>query len=494
MRTTDFPIDPEPLLIESLDQEARGVSHRDGKVIFVRDALAGERVRSRTVRRKPKFEVAELVEVLSPSAAREAPLCPNFGNCGGCSMQHLAARSQVAVKQRTLEDSLWHLGRVRPQQILRPISGPQWGYRFRARLSVRYVPRKGGVLVGFHERGSSYVADMKECRVLPDRMSALLPLLRVLVGDLDIRERLPQIELAIGADLERPDVSADDAVIALVMRVLEPPSARDETSLRAFASLHRLEIWLQSKGPDTVALFASGLPQASELALPAPADVGLHSRLSYRLPEFGVVMPYRPTDFTQVNHRINQVLVAKALQLLDPQPGDRVLDLFCGLGNFTLPLATRSASVVGIEGSPALVARATENARRNGLAHRVQFAVENLFEWSTERWITLNGERPFDRLLIDPPREGALAVAQILAYRAPSAEGLESPARPTVARPKRIVYVSCNPATLARDCAILVQSGFWKLSGAGVVNMFPQTSHVESIAVLDAVDFDASSD
>jgi 23S rRNA (uracil1939-C5)-methyltransferase len=261
--------------------------------------------------------------------------------------------------------------------------------------------------------------------------------------------------------------------------------------LRAFATLHRLEIWLQAKGPDTVALFASGLPQANDSALPAPADVGLHSRLSYRLPEFGVVMPYRPTDFTQVNHQINQVLVAKALQLLDPQPGDRVLDLFCGLGNFTLPLATRSASVVGIEGSPALVARATENARRNGLADRVQFAVENLFEWGVERWTTLNGERPFDRLLIDPPREGALAVAQILACRPPSAEGLESPEQPEVVRPKRIVYVSCNPATLARDCAILVQSGYWELRGAGVVNMFPQTSHVESIAVLDAVDISA---
>lgn len=482
MRTVNFPVDPEPLLIESLDQEARGVTHRDGKVVFVRDALAGERVMIRTVRRKPKFEVAELAEVLSPSAAREAPLCPNFGNCGGCSMQHLAARSQVAVKQRTLEDSLWHLGRVRPERILRPISGPQWGYRFRARLSVRYVARKGGVLVGFHERGSSFVADMTECRVLPERMSALLPLLRELVSSLDIRDRLPQIELAIGADLEDQQSGADDAVIALVMRVLEPPSEQDQARLRAFAVDHGLEVWLQPKGPDTITLFASGLPAGGLPASERPAsnDPRQHSRLSYRLPEFGVVMPYRPTDFTQVNHRINQVLVAKALQLLDPQPTDRVLDLFCGLGNFTLPLATRSASVVGIEGSASLVARAAENARLNGLDARVQFAGENLFDWSVERWTALNGEKPFDRLLIDPPREGALAVAHILA-------------QPSGIQPTRIVYVSCNPATLARDCAILVQSGRWQLSEAGVVNMFPQTSHVESIAVLDAVNPTAAS-
>jgi 23S rRNA (uracil1939-C5)-methyltransferase len=476
MRTVNFPVDPEPLLIESLDQEARGVTHRDGKVVFVRDALAGERVMIRTVRRKPKFEVAELAEVLAPSAAREVPLCPNFGDCGGCSMQHLAARSQVAVKQRTLEDSLWHLGRVRPERILRPISGPQWGYRFRARLSVRYVARKGGVLVGFHERGSSFVADMTECRVLPQRMSALLPLLRELVSSLDIRDRLPQIELAIGADLEDQHSCSDDAVIALVMRVLEPPSDQDRVRLQTFATDHTLEVWLQPKGPDTVALFASGLPPKGLPAgqQSAPDELRLRSRLSYRLPEFGVVMPYRPTDFTQVNHRINQVLVAKALQLLDPQPCDRVLDLFCGLGNFTLPLATRAASVVGIEGSASLVARAAENARLNGLNSRVQFAAENLFEWTVERWNLANGQSPFNRLLIDPPREGALAVAQILA-------------QPLELLPTRIVYVSCNPATLARDCAILVQSGRWQLSEAGVVNMFPQTSHVESIAVLDAV-------
>jgi 23S rRNA (uracil1939-C5)-methyltransferase len=337
------------------------------------------------------------------------------------------------------------------------------------------------VLVGFHERGSSFVADMTECRVLPERMSALLPLLRELVGSLDIRDRLPQIEVAIGADLEDQHSGSDDAVIALVMRVLEPPSEQDRVRLHTFATDHALEVWLQPKGPDTVALFASGLPvgELPPTGLPAgqqsaPDEPRLRSRLSYRLPEFGVVMPYRPTDFTQVNHRINQVLVAKALQLLDPQPCDRVLDLFCGLGNFTLPLATRAASVVGIEGSASLVARAAENARLNGLNARVQFAAENLFEWTVERWNLANGESSFNRLLIDPPREGALAVAQILA-------------QPLDLLPTRIVYVSCNPATLARDCAILVQSGRWRLSEAGVVNMFPQTSHVESIAVLDAV-------
>lgn len=471
-RPTVSESDPQALFVESLDQEARGVAHRDGKVVFVRDALAGEQVRVRTVRRKPKFDVADLVEVLKPSASREHPVCPSFGVCGGCSMQHLAMRSQVAVKQRTLEDSLWHLGRLRPATILRPIAGPSWGYRFRARLSVRYVARKGGVLIGFHERGSSYVADMRACSVLPLRMSALLPALRQLVGELAIRDRVPQIEVAIGSDLA---LAANDVgVIALVFRVLEAPTPADEAQLRAFAELHQIELWLQPKGPDSIQLFASGLQPLQRADQPAV------SRLCYRLPEFGVVMPFRPTDFTQVNHSINQALVARALQLLDPQAGERVLDLFCGLGNFTLPLATRCDQVLGIEGSAALVARAAENARANGLDGRAQFEVENLFEWSVERWRALNGDRPFDRLLIDPPREGALAVAQVLAG---PADGQP--------RPRRIVYVSCNPATLARDCAILVHSGHWTLVSAGVVNMFPHTSHVESIAVLEPQESEA---
>ncbi|MGD9945623.1 MAG: 23S rRNA (uracil(1939)-C(5))-methyltransferase RlmD [Burkholderiaceae bacterium] len=438
------------LEVESLDLEANGVARHDGKVVFVRGALPGERVTAQLVRRKPKFDVAQTIEMLRPSSARVAPRCPHFGVCGGCSMQHLEPGVQLAVKQRALEDQLKHLGKVEPEVVLRPIAGPTWGYRYRARLSVRHVPKKGGVLVGFHERGSSYVADMRECHVLPPAVSALLMPLRELVAGLSIRDRMPQIELAVGA--------ADG--VALVFRVLEPIDAADAQRLREFAQRWRLELWLQPKGPDSIELFCD--PQGR-----APSD-GAVSTLHYRLPEFGVTMPFRPTDFTQVNHRINEVLVGRAIRLLDPQPDDRIADLFCGLGNFTLPLATCAAAVVGIEGSATLTRRATENAALNGLQARCEFRTANLFELTSEAWQALGR---FDRLLIDPPREGALEVVKALA------------ADPV--KPVRIVYVSCNPATLARDAGILVHQGDFVLKAAGAVNMFPHTSHVESIAVFE---------
>jgi 23S rRNA (uracil1939-C5)-methyltransferase len=432
------------LEVESIDLEANGVARHEGKVVFVRDALAGERVSAQLVRRKPKFDVAQTVKVLRASSARVSPRCPHFGVCGGCSMQHLDERSQLAIKQRALEDQLWHIGKVRPETMLRPIAGPPWGYRYRARLSVRHVPKKGGVLVGFHERGSSYVADMRECHVLPQRVSALLTPLRELLGRLAMRDRMPQIEVAVGESGAQP-------LLALVFRVLETPTPQDRDELVAFARHHRFELWFQPKGPDTV-----------ELVWPE------QSQLAYSLPEFQVSMPFRPTDFTQVNHRVNEVLVSRALRLLDPQPGERVADLFCGLGNFSLPLARRSREVLGIEGSAALTARAAENARLNGLAMRASFRVANLFELSLQDWQALG---PFDRVLIDPPREGALEVAKALAA--------------DVQRPARIVYVSCNPATLARDAGVLVHTGGWRLAAAGAVNMFPHTSHVESMAVFE---------
>jgi 23S rRNA (uracil1939-C5)-methyltransferase len=476
----------EPLVleVESLDLEANGVAHHDDKVVFVRGALPGERVLAVPVRRKPRFDVAQTIEVLRESHSRVQPRCPHFGVCGGCSMQHLERGAQLAIKQRALEDQLWHIGKVRPETVLRPIAGPAWGYRFRARLSVRHVPKKGGVLVGFHEKGSSYVADMRECHVLPPRMSALLMPLRELVGSLQMRDRMPQIEVAIGnlgggraggaasiapagADLAGAGVdpgsaaaAGDGLLIALVFRVLDPPSAADLAALRAFAAVRRVEIWLQPKGPDSIRLLCTS--DGREAA--GDGD----SRLGYRLAEFDVAMPYRPTDFTQVNHEINAVLVSRALRLLDPQPGDRVADLFCGLGNFTLPLARRAREVVGIEGSPVLSRRARENAQVNGLAGRTRFDTANLFELGAEAWAALGR---FDRVLIDPPREGALEVARVLAA---------DPVRPT-----RIVYVSCNPATLARDAAVLTHQGGFVLKAAGAVNMFPQTSHVESIAVFE---------
>jgi 23S rRNA (uracil1939-C5)-methyltransferase len=436
----------EVLNIESLDLEARGIARHEGKVIFVEGALPGERVVAETVRRKPSYEIARTVEVLRPSSQRVVPRCPHFGVCGGCAMQHLEPAAQVAIKQRSLEDTFWHVGKLRPQRILAPLHGPTWGYRFRARLSVRLVPKKGGVLVGFHERKSSYVADMRECHVLPPQVARLLMPLRAMIGAMSAPDRLPQIEVAVG-----------DVATVLVLRHLLPLEPGDIDILRAFASEHDVQWWLQPKGPDTC----------------HPLEREHAETLAYTLPEFGLRMPYKPTDFTQVNHAINRTLVARALTLLEARPDERVADLFCGLGNFTLPLATRAREVVGVEGSKALTDRAHEAATRNGLGDRTSFATLNLFEVDVD-W--LRGLGYFDRMLIDPPREGAHAVAQALAQL--SADE----------RPRRIVYVSCNPATLARDAAIMVHEGGYALLSAGVINMFPHTGHVESIAVFESQD------
>lgn len=441
----------DTLLIESLDMEGRGVGHLQnedgtpGKVIFVEGALPGERVEYQSFRRKPKWEAAVLTGLHNESALRVQPKCVHFGTCGGCAMQHLEPAAQVAVKQRVLEDNLWHLGKVRPQVVLPPVYGPTWGYRYRARLSVRHVAKKGGMLVGFHERKSSFIADMTSCQILPPHVSALLVPLRELIGSLSIFDRMPQIELAVG-----------DHVTALVLRNMAPLTGEDEVKLKAFADRHGVQWWLQPKGPDTVYPFY-------------PTDVTLR----YLLPEFGVQIPFKPTDFTQVNHHINRVLVSKALRLLDVQPGDRVADLFCGLGNFTLPLATQAREVVGIEGSTALTSRALENAKLNGLDGKTTFHCRNLFEATAEDFSALGR---FDRILIDPPREGALAVCQALVELGRADPGM---------RPERIVYVSCNPSTLARDAGYLVHQGGYLLSRAGVVNMFPHTAHVESIAVFE---------
>jgi len=439
--------------VESLDLEANGVARHEGKVVFVRGALPAERVAAEIVRRKPKFDVAQTVEVLRPSSARVQPRCPHFGVCGGCSMQHVDTGAQMAIKQRALEDQLRHIGKVAPQTWLAPISGPAWRYRHRARLSVRDVPKKGGVLVGFHERASSYVADMRECHVLPARVSTLLLPLRALIEALSIRRRVPQIEVAVGEGVE------GDEQVALVLRVLDPPAVDDLERLRRFAEEHRIEWWLQPKGPDSIELFCDADGRL--------VRDGARSSLAYVLPEFGVRMPFRPTDFTQVNARINEVLVRRALRWLAPRPGERIADLFCGLGNFSLPIAARGARVVGIEGNPALVQRAAANAAFNGLGERCEFRATNLFEIDGERWRALGR---FDGVLIDPPREGAIELAKAIVA--------------DEAKPARIVYVSCNPATLARDAAVLVHQGGYVLRAAGAVNMFPHTSHVESIAVF----------
>jgi 23S rRNA (uracil1939-C5)-methyltransferase len=444
----------EWLVVESMDLDAQGVAHRaDGKVVFIEGALPGERVTVNVSRKKNQWEQGSVQAIARESAQRVRPACPHFGlhagACGGCKMQHLHPAAQVAVKQRVLEDNLWHLAKVKAECLLPPIEGPAWGYRDRARLSVRHVVRKGTVLVGFHERKSRYVADMSVCPVLPARVSAMLMPLRELIGSMAERDRLPQIELAAG-----------EGVTALVLRHLAPLPPSDVERLRTFAREHDVQWWLQPKGPDSVHLLDEGGPE-----------------LSYRLPEFGITMPFRPTDFTQVNPHINRVLVQRAVRLLDVQRTDRVIDWFCGLGNFTLPLATQATTVLGLEGSEALVQRARDNARTNGLSDRTQFAARNLFELSATDLVALGQA---DRWLVDPPREGAFALAKAvadLATGAASTEGWRAP--------QRIVYVSCNPSTLARDAGLLVHQAGYRCTHAGVVNMFPHTAHVESMAVFE---------
>ena len=446
----------EWLAVESIDLEAQGVARNgEGKVVFIEGALPGEQVQVNVGRKKAAWEQGTMTAMRRESSQRVRPGCPHFGlhagSCGGCKMQHLDAAAQVAVKQRVLEDNLQHLGKVKAERMLRAIQGPTWGYRYRARLSVRYVAKKGVVLVGFHERKSRYVADMSTCAVLPPRVSAMLLPLRTLIAGMDQRDRLPQIELAIG---ER----AEGLVIALVLRHLEPVSAADQVRLRAFAAEQGVQWWLQPKGPDTVHLLEVGGPE-----------------LAYTLPEFGVIMPFKPTDFTQVNHAINTVLVGRALRMLAIQPHERVIDWFCGLGNFTLPIATLASAVLGIEGSETLVQRSRENAQRNNLTHKTNFAVRNLFEVTGADLVALGSA---EKWLVDPPREGAFALVKALVelHTTPQA-GWQPPAR--------IVYVSCNPATLARDAGLLVHEAGYRCAAAGAVNMFPHTAHVESMAVFE---------
>jgi len=428
------------VLIESLDREGRGIARVEGKAIFIDGALPGERVSYATYKKKPNYEMASAIAIHHSSASREIPRCPHFGVCGGCSMQHLESKAQVAAKQRVLEDNLWHIGKVRPEVMLRPIYGLAWGYRHRARMSVRMVLKKGGALVGFHERKSSFVADMTSCEVLPRHISDLLVPLRALIAELSMPTRLPQIELAIGEE-----------VTVLVLRILDALSPQDEDALRAFAARHGIQFWLQTKGPET----------AQPLC---PQDA---PRLYYSLPEFGVQIHFRPTDFTQVNHAVNRILVRCAMNLLAPRPGERIADLFCGLGNFSLPIASCGAQLLGVEGNAELVRRAEDNARNNGLAANARFQVVNLFEAASCTQFGASGA--YDKLLIDPPRDGAVELVKAL--------------QPAGAR--RIVYVSCDPATLARDAEVLVHVKGYRLAAAGVINMFPHTSHVESIALFE---------
>jgi 23S rRNA (uracil1939-C5)-methyltransferase len=428
------------VVIESLDHEGRGIAHADGKVVFIEGALTGERVTYSSYRKKNNYEQAKVEQILKQSFMRVQPKCPVFGVCGGCSMQHLEPRAQVAVKQRVLEDNLQRIGKVKPEVVLSPIYGLSWAYRQRARLSVRHVLKKEKTLVGFREQNGKYVANMQHCEILTPKIASLLPLLGELNEKFTARDIIPQIEVAVG---EHVDV--------LVLRILAALTPSDEALIKEFADKHQVQFWTQTKGPETVIPF---------YPLDAPA-------LSYSLPEFGITMPFAPTEFTQVNSDMNRLMVSRAMRLLAPQAGERIADFFCGLGNFTLPIARSGAQVLGIEGSDALVRRAKQNAEYNGLSANTSFQMLNLFEMDEA---TLARAGRFDKWLVDPPRDGAIELMRSIS---------------DATAPQRIVYVSCSPSTLARDAEVLVHAKGYTLKAAGVMNMFPQTSHVESIAVFE---------
>ena len=401
-------------------------------MVFVEGALPGERAAVQIMTGGRRFDLGRASRLLNLSSGRRTPRCPHFGVCGGCVTQHADLATQTAAKQDGLLQNLARIGKVEPERVLPMISGEEWGYRHRARLSVRRVEKKG-VMVGFRERRSTYVTDMHQCPVLPPHISALIDPLRGLIERLSVHSRLPQVEIAVG-----------DNAAALVLRHLLPLTDDDHAHLRAFAAQHDVHLWLQPGGPESAAPFE-----------PAQSD------LYYELPEFQVRLHFRPTDFTQVNHALNRMLVARALELLAPQPGERIADLFCGLGNFSLPIARRGAQVIGFEGSAELVARARANAAANALV--AQFEQMDLFAPNLAPY------GPFDKLLIDPPRQGAIEIVKALG----------------AAIPRRIVYVSCDPATLARDAGVLVHTKGYRLAAAGIVNMFPHTAHVESLALFE---------
>lgn len=428
---------PEVAGIDDLDHAGRGIARIDGKAVFVDGALPGERVLLRRVRRRRQHDEAMVVEVLESSPHRVEPRCRHFGVCGGCVLQHLAPAAQLECRQRQVADALGRIAGLQPDTWLPPLTGPVWAYRRRARLGCRYVAKKGRVLVGFRERASPLLADLERCEILVEPVGGLIQPLAELIGGLTIRERIAQIEVAAGS-----------GVTALVLRVLDEPGPADFEQLRGFAALHRVDFWLQPGGLDTVRPLAPDPPV-----------------LRYELPGLAAGIEFEPTDFVQVNDAVNQAMVARALELLAPGPQDRVLDLFCGLGNFSLPLAQRAARVSGVEGDAGLVARARANAHRNGISN-AGFQVADLSaagaaaDWARE---------PHELVLLDPPRAGAREVL-------PAA---------TAARPRRIVYVSCHPGTLARDAGLLVGQYGYRLVAAGIMDMFPHTAHVESIAMFE---------
>ncbi len=436
-RRKQLPKEPFEARIESLTQDGRGVTHLDGKTVFIHGALPGERVLFTYERMQRRYDEGRVHQVLEASPDRIEPRCPHFGLCGGCSLQHLRDERQIEYKQRALLDALQRIGGVQPEALLEPLVAGHWGYRRKARVGVKHVVKKGKVLVGFRERGTAFVTDLGSCAVLHPKVGERITAMSDLVEGLSIRDKVPQVEVSMG-----------DEVCVLIFRLLSPPTDDDLERLRAFGREYDFAIYLQEGGPDTVR------PLGGEPAA-----------LSYSLPALDMKLDFLPQDFTQVNLELNRMMVDRALDMLDPQPDERVLDLFCGMGNFTLPLASRAGQVTGVEGDAGLVQRARANAEANGLQN-IRFYTANLYEeLDNEPWL---GEK-FDKLLLDPPRSGAVEML-------PHIPGLGV---------QRILYISCYPSTLARDAGILVKEQGFRLTSAGVMDMFPHTAHVESIALFE---------
>ncbi len=436
-RRRKLPKEPIEVTIDDLSHDGRGVATWGEKKVFIHGALPGERVLARLTDRKRSYDEGETVAVLEASPDRVEPRCPHFGQCGGCSLQHLDGSRQIEYKQNTLLQNLERIGKVAPDETWKPLTGPSWHYRRKARLSVRYVHKKERVLVGFRERYGRFVADMQECHVLDPRIAEQLWGLSQLIYSMDARSSIPQLEVACG-----------DESCALVFRHLEPLSKDDLEKLRGFARETGIAVLLQPKGPATIHCLE---PESLEL--------------SFRIPDYGIKMVFEPSDFVQVNAEMNHSMIARVMELLDPGADDRVLDLFCGLGNFTLPIATRAGEVTGIEGERELISRAEANAALNGIANARFYAADLNQDPSAAPWLS----EPYTKVLVDPPRSGAEFILPHIA-----ASGAE-----------RVAYVSCHPASLARDAGILVHQFGFRLLGAGVMDMFPHTGHVESIALFE---------
>lgn len=441
-RSNSVPATPFEAVITDLSHDGRGVTRVDGKAVFVSGALLDEHVLLRLRKRHRHFDEAEVVELITRSPHRVEPRCRHFGECSGCSLQHLDADSQIATKQRVLTENFERIGKVTPQLWLPPLTDQSWGYRRKGRLSVRNVVKKGRVLVGFREETNhAFVADIQQCEVMHPALGPKIGLLAELINGMDAASDIPQIEFAAGDD-----------TMALVFRHMQALSESDLAKLTAFGQQHDLAIYLQPGGNSSVHPLWPENPRLAFRILSGEVAVD------------DVELEFQPLDFVQVNAGMNVRMMARTMELLDPQPTDRVLDLFCGLGNFTLPIARRVAEVVGVEGEHGLVERAAQNAARNGISN-ARFQVANLFEdQRSADW----ARQPWDKMLLDPPRAGADKVLEYLPHK----------------QTRRIVYVSCHPASLARDAGILVNQHGFTLKSAGVMDMFPHTSHVESIAVF----------